>query len=471
MDAYYMAPKKPKSTDGSSSKSVKSSSASGKAASSSSSSKSKSKSSEGSSSKQDSKSKQESKSKASSSSSNTATKKEEKPKPALVAAPPEPSPPIGPPTTADKEAETHSTHTLASKKSSDLSVKSSSTTSTKKKAKTDAPPPIGFFSGMESYYGAPKAPKSDKSLKSSKSKSTLKSSDPDRSKAGLGVGPSVSTFESGMLTEVIDVDSEVVSWIEREPSTPTAPSESANLPSSLPRKSAIRPSLETNNLSKRTQASYSGTDSAGSPITEKRWQDPRGELGAEASVSVKDTNISANKGAQKASHGRTKSDLIYNDPGRAFVTRNGKKHHGYKTLRAPYPRSYDSKATDLETTDHLCFMKLSNSITFHDFSSVSNSPSTPASGTTGDKKSPPRTVLDLGCGNGLWVLDAAKAWPDTHFVGLDLVPIQPNLDFVARDLRTRIRWVNANFLDSLPFPTSYFDFVHVRRIARGVPED
>ncbi|KAG8894380.1 hypothetical protein FRB99_001317, partial [Tulasnella sp. 403] len=38
-------------------------------------------------------------------------------------------------------------------------------------------------------------------------------------------------------------------------------------------------------------------------------------------------------------------------------------------------------------------------------------------------------------------------------------------------LNQRIKWVQGNFLEKLPFPDGYFDFVHVRRIARGVPED
>ncbi|KAF8578606.1 hypothetical protein K439DRAFT_1621189 [Ramaria rubella] len=38
-------------------------------------------------------------------------------------------------------------------------------------------------------------------------------------------------------------------------------------------------------------------------------------------------------------------------------------------------------------------------------------------------------------------------------------------------LAARITWVLANFLEPLPFKSGDFDFVHVRRVARGVPED
>ncbi|KAG8973421.1 hypothetical protein FRC05_008812 [Tulasnella sp. 425] len=37
-------------------------------------------------------------------------------------------------------------------------------------------------------------------------------------------------------------------------------------------------------------------------------------------------------------------------------------------------------------------------------------------------------------------------------------------------LKERVRWVHGDFLEPLPFPDGYFDFVRARRIARGVPE-
>ncbi|KAH7928422.1 hypothetical protein BV22DRAFT_979830, partial [Leucogyrophana mollusca] len=56
--------------------------------------------------------------------------------------------------------------------------------------------------------------------------------------------------------------------------------------------------------------------------------------------------------------------------------------------------------------------------------------------------------------------------------GLDVVPLHPNLSGLGPpDLAARVRWVQANFLEGLPFPNDEFDFVHVKRIARGVPED
>ncbi|KAG8531650.1 uncharacterized protein KY384_003281 [Bacidia gigantensis] len=68
----------------------------------------------------------------------------------------------------------------------------------------------------------------------------------------------------------------------------------------------------------------------------------------------------------------------------------------------------------------------------------------------------PATILDIGTGTGIWVIDIAEALPDTQIIGTDLSPIQPG-------------WVppNAKFeVDNaeLPwtFPADHFDLVHTR---------
>ncbi|PWN22437.1 hypothetical protein BCV69DRAFT_297728 [Microstroma glucosiphilum] len=77
----------------------------------------------------------------------------------------------------------------------------------------------------------------------------------------------------------------------------------------------------------------------------------------------------------------------------------------------------------------------------------------------------PTKVLDLGTGSGAWCVDAARAWKNAEFIGLDVVPCQTPLDQLKdSDLQKRVSWVVANFLEELPFPTASFDFVHVRYI-------
>ncbi|KAI1794892.1 hypothetical protein LXA43DRAFT_882893 [Ganoderma leucocontextum] len=133
-----------------------------------------------------------------------------------------------------------------------------------------------------------------------------------------------------------------------------------------------------------------------------------------------------------------------------FVTRGGRKHHAFSPVDVPYPRSYDRQMVDMDVWDDLWQLQLGGSITMHVFAT------------------PPARVLDLGCGTGTWILNAAREWK----VGLDVVPLHPDLLQVGCfDLAARITWVQGNFLESLPFPNEEFDYVRVTRVARGVPED
>lgn len=84
----------------------------------------------------------------------------------------------------------------------------------------------------------------------------------------------------------------------------------------------------------------------------------------------------------------------------------------------------------------------------------------------------PSRVLDLGTGTGKWVVEMARQWKETEFIGLDLVPVQTPLTHMPdEDLQGRVSWVVANALQGLPFPDHSFDYIHIRLINSGIPED
>ncbi|KAJ3540408.1 hypothetical protein NMY22_g4306 [Coprinellus aureogranulatus] len=160
----------------------------------------------------------------------------------------------------------------------------------------------------------------------------------------------------------------------------------------------------------------------------------------------------------------------------------GKRHHPYSRHEVPYPRSYDREVVDMDVWETLFCQDICESLTWHVFDE------------------PPLKVLDIGCGKydltpinhsansmsagtGTWILNCARTWRvrirDTLSAalwliagtGLDLVPLHPHLQQVGSEYASRITWVQTNFLEGLPFPNDEFDFVHVKRIALGVPED
>lgn len=87
---------------------------------------------------------------------------------------------------------------------------------------------------------------------------------------------------------------------------------------------------------------------------------------------------------------------------------------------------------------------------------------------------PPRRVLELGCGNGIWIIEAAKRWTDTEFVGMDLLKGQPDLRREENNLMhlaDRITWVQGDILKPLPFASEEFDFVRLGNVGLAIPED
>ncbi|KAK0208757.1 hypothetical protein DFS33DRAFT_1253760 [Desarmillaria ectypa] len=142
----------------------------------------------------------------------------------------------------------------------------------------------------------------------------------------------------------------------------------------------------------------------------------------------------------------------------SFTIKFGSRYHSFDNEKAPYPLCYDRHILELESLDNRFVKHLrGGSVSLVNF---------------GDEEPPPERSLDLGCGTGTWVLDAAKEWPKCEFVGFDLVNIQIPLKLLESSIAARITWAHGNFLTTkLPFDDDEFDHVHIQSIARGVPEN
>jgi SAM-dependent methyltransferase len=74
----------------------------------------------------------------------------------------------------------------------------------------------------------------------------------------------------------------------------------------------------------------------------------------------------------------------------------------------------------------------------------------------------PDSILDVGCGTGLWAYELGAEFPEALVVGFDLVPSR-------RPWPAAYHFVRGNLLQGLPFADDGFDFVHQRLLLPGVP--
>ncbi|RDX51193.1 hypothetical protein OH76DRAFT_1455102 [Lentinus brumalis] len=138
-------------------------------------------------------------------------------------------------------------------------------------------------------------------------------------------------------------------------------------------------------------------------------------------------------------------------------------HHPFRSEDAPYMQAYNqmSLENDFQTHQLLCRLKPGDSPTFHKFG-----------------KKPPAEVLDLGCGEGFWVLHAAKLWKSngTKVTGLDLIDVHnnhvgevhPHLE--PEQVPKNVTWLRANFVKyALPFPDNSFDLVRMANLTLCIP--
>ncbi|KAF4573346.1 hypothetical protein EYR36_007857 [Pleurotus pulmonarius] len=147
----------------------------------------------------------------------------------------------------------------------------------------------------------------------------------------------------------------------------------------------------------------------------------------------------------------------YGEVAEKFETRNkwatklGMKMHPYGT-DASYMQSFDrvSMDNDRHTEQLLNRLNPSGAPTFYQYG-----------------KKPPMTVLDLGCGQGTWVCQAADAWKHsgTIVTGLDLVD-------VVTEEHENAKFVRGNFVKyPLPFRDESFELVRMANLSLCIPYD
>jgi SAM-dependent methyltransferase len=75
-----------------------------------------------------------------------------------------------------------------------------------------------------------------------------------------------------------------------------------------------------------------------------------------------------------------------------------------------------------------------------------------------------RTMLDVGCGTGIWAIDMAQQFPHAHIVGVDIA-----LTSLPHTLPDACLFAQADVLQGLPFPACQFDFTHQRLLVGAIP--
>ncbi|KAH7906477.1 hypothetical protein BJ138DRAFT_1016153 [Hygrophoropsis aurantiaca] len=165
------------------------------------------------------------------------------------------------------------------------------------------------------------------------------------------------------------------------------------------------------------------------------------------------SNVAAEDGAATlADHGD--GSKVF-EPRDRFVRKCHSIHHTYPRDEAPYMRAYDRTSLDNDHYTELLLRRLNPNGTpsFHNFA-----------------PNPPSAILDLGCGSGEWVLEAAAAWSNSQVIGLDLLqPTRLNRDMITPN---NVRWVQGNFVHyKLPFPKDSFDLVRMANLSLCVPHN
>ncbi|OJD33461.1 methyltransferase type 11 [Diplodia corticola] len=75
---------------------------------------------------------------------------------------------------------------------------------------------------------------------------------------------------------------------------------------------------------------------------------------------------------------------------------------------------------------------------------------------------PPKRILDVGTGTGIWAIEAGDAYPDAEIIGNDLSPIQPH--WVPPNVRFEVDDAESTW----PADRPRFDLIHCRYLAGSI---
>ncbi|KAL1745186.1 hypothetical protein HDZ31DRAFT_82123 [Schizophyllum fasciatum] len=122
--------------------------------------------------------------------------------------------------------------------------------------------------------------------------------------------------------------------------------------------------------------------------------------------------------------------------------------------RTPLFDAYNMTMLEADRATHTLMRRLSpaGSPTFYDYGT-----------------SPPATTLDLGCGQGDWLRDAAQAWRGygTRLIGMDAIDLTR-----GKAVGEAVNFVRGDFLRApLPFPDGVFDLVRLACLTLAIPSD
>ncbi|KAI8145326.1 S-adenosyl-L-methionine-dependent methyltransferase [Fennellomyces sp. T-0311] len=76
------------------------------------------------------------------------------------------------------------------------------------------------------------------------------------------------------------------------------------------------------------------------------------------------------------------------------------------------------------------------------------------------------SVLDAGCGTGVWTVDMSKRYPQSTFEGIDISPTFAHVKSKPGNCSFKTYDITQPF----PFPDNHFDYVHQRFLIAGIPE-